>query len=69
MSALVHRRKGTKKEPRRLTISRLQAIRSGLLLANGEVWTGTERRCDRLLTGACTETERETMVSPPDFFG
>ncbi len=66
MSAHVRR----KKVSRKMVISRLKVIRSGLLLENGEVWDGVERRCDRLLTGACVgEPEEKVEAIPSPFFG
>lgn len=58
-----------KKEPRKMAIPRLMAVRSGLLLANGEVWNGVERRCDHLLTGRCVDRTEESVNTPPCFFG
>lgn len=52
-----------------MAISRLMAVRTGLLLANGEVWCGVERRCDHLLTGRCVDRTEESVDTPPCFFG
>lgn len=58
-----------KNEERRRVHLAIVARRHGVVLHDGEVWDGKERRGERILTTSIIEKKTERKVKSSDFFG